>query len=157
MNLSLFTKILCLSLCLAFTTSIQASNCNVSLNISNIKHEHGELLIAFYQKIEDTKNIWPKEAIATQKTTITEAGTNSLCIALPAGEYGIKILHDLNGNKINDRDKQGMPTEAFAFSRKNNKAIIPTFFDSLIEVTQQATEISLLLIQPKAINKTKRL
>lgn len=35
---------------------------------------------------------------------------------LPAGEYGVKAFHDLNGNGRMDANPFGMPTEPYAFS-----------------------------------------
>ncbi|MES2861167.1 MAG: DUF2141 domain-containing protein [Pseudomonadota bacterium] len=35
---------------------------------------------------------------------------------LPAGEYGVKAFHDVNGNGEMDTNPFGMPTEPFAFS-----------------------------------------
>ena len=35
---------------------------------------------------------------------------------LPAGDYGVKAFHDLNGNGRMDTNPFGMPTEPYAFS-----------------------------------------
>lgn len=45
------------------------------------------------------------------------AGDRSVSFeGLPAGEYGVKAFHDLNGNGRMDTNPFGMPTEPFAFS-----------------------------------------
>ena len=47
--------------------------------------------------------------IASGETSVTFEG-------LPAGRYGVKAFHDLNGNGDLDTNPFGMPTEPFAFS-----------------------------------------
>jgi len=45
------------------------------------------------------------------------AGEHSVTFeGLPAGDYGVKAFHDLNGNGRMDTNPFGMPTEPYAFS-----------------------------------------
>ena len=45
------------------------------------------------------------------------AGERSVTFeGLPAGDYGVKAFHDLNGNGRMDTNPFGMPTEPYAFS-----------------------------------------
>lgn len=130
--------------------SLPTYSCPLSLTIDNIKDSHGTLLIAAYKKNDSTNNAWPKKASNQHKVAINEAGNTTVCLELTEGEYGIKVLHDLNDNKINDRDTRGMPTESFVFSRKNTNVVIPSFFDSLIEVVNNKPQsLSLALMHPQ--------
>lgn len=129
------------------SSHVQASEHTLALTISNLKQKHGKILVALYKKTGDSTQ-WPKKPFKTTSIVVTKAQNTLARFELPKGLYGIKVLHDLNQNKMNDIDEQGMPTEAFAFSRTAaNTDIIPSFNDSLINLNQ-SMQLELSLLHP---------
>ena len=77
--------------------------------------------------------------LAVGKTTITIEG-------LPVGRYGIKAIHDANGNGEMDMNPFGMPTEAFAFSNNAVASMGPaTWADAAFELTSSGAEQTLTI------------
>ncbi|HSK41756.1 MAG TPA: DUF2141 domain-containing protein, partial [Arenibaculum sp.] len=65
---------------------------------------------------------------------------------VPAGRYGIAVLHDLDGDGALDRTVFGMPTEPFGFSNDAFGFMGPPEFDAMaFEVTDPVTKIALTL------------
>ncbi|NJN52817.1 MAG: DUF2141 domain-containing protein [Gammaproteobacteria bacterium] len=50
--------------------------------------------------------------------------------ALPAGEYAIRVMHDVNGNSKLDANFVGMPTEPFGFSNDAAGSFGPPKWDA---------------------------
>ena len=58
------------------------------------------------------------------------AGEHSVSFeGLPAGDYGVKAFHDVNGNGRMDTNPFGMPTEPFAFSNNARGNMGPASWD----------------------------
>ena len=64
---------------------------------------------------------------------------------LPAGDYGVKAFHDVNGNGRMDTNPFGMPTEPYAFSNNAVGNMGPASWDrarfSVSGVTSQTISI----------------
>ena len=72
----------------------------------------GAIMVALYDSEAAYEGGQP--ARATQVDVA--AGQHEAVFDLPAGAYGMKAFHDVNGNGKMDVNPFGMPTEPFAFS-----------------------------------------
>ena len=74
--------------------------------------ETGAVLVALY----DTEAAYEGGAPARVAQVDVAAGQREAVFDLPAGTYGVKAVHDVNGNGKMDVNPFGMPSEPFAFS-----------------------------------------
>lgn len=98
------------ALCLSQTAKSDA----LTININKVPESSGSLMIAIIANKEQFKNKAPSTASA-----IVPASHGSTSITfhnLNAGEYGVQVMHDINGNGELDANLVGMPTEPWGFS-----------------------------------------
>lgn len=74
--------------------------------------ETGAIMVALY----DSEAAYEGGAPARVARVDVAAGQHEAVFDLPAGAYGVKAFHDVNGNGKMDVNPFGMPTEPFAFS-----------------------------------------
>ena len=74
--------------------------------------ETGAVLVALY----DTEAAYEGGAPTRAARVDVAAGQREAVFDLPAGAYGMKAFHDVNGNGKMDTNPFGMPSEPFAFS-----------------------------------------
>ena len=74
--------------------------------------ETGAVLVALY----DSEAAYEGGAPARVAQVDVAAGQREAVFDLPAGTYGMKAVHDVNGNGKMDVNPFGMPSEPFAFS-----------------------------------------
>ncbi|MEN5170204.1 DUF2141 domain-containing protein [Brevundimonas pondensis] len=74
--------------------------------------ETGAVLVALY----DSEAAYEGGAPARVAQVNVAAGQREAVFDLPAGTYGMKAVHDINGNGKMDVNPFGMPTEPYAFS-----------------------------------------
>lgn len=72
----------------------------------------GAIMVALY----DSEAAYEGGAPARVARVDVAAGQHEAVFDLPAGAYGMKAFHDVNGNGKMDVNPFGMPTEPFAFS-----------------------------------------
>ena len=86
----------------------------LSVNIRGIESDAGQLMIA----VIDSEAAFNGEAPAVLSLLIApKPGERTFSTdALPHGAYGIRVMHDENGNGDMDSNLVGMPTEAWGFS-----------------------------------------
>lgn len=92
-----------------------ASGQKIVLDISNLNKNPGTICIAFFISEADFKSEKPFLVFKEPKTkNKVELAKITFCI--PAGEYGISVLHDENMNGKMDYNLLGIPLEGFGFS-----------------------------------------
>lgn len=132
-----------LSLIVASVATAVASD-NVTLTISNIKGETGNLIIGVYNSSDD----FPIEG--RQYKEIVVPVTSSVVtktITLPAGEYAFAICHDKDKNGTCNQNGLGIPTEGFGFSKNYRpKFRAPSFKDVKVSVGGKAQNMSIKLL-----------
>ena len=74
--------------------------------------ETGAVLVALY----DSEAAYEGGAPTRVAQVDVAAGQREAVFDLPAGTYGMKAVHDVNGNGKMDVNPFGMPTEPYAFS-----------------------------------------
>lgn len=87
--------------------------------------ETGAIMVALYDSEAAYEGGQP--ARATQVDVA--AGQHEAVFDLPAGAYGMKAFHDVNGNGKMDVNPFGMPTEPFAFSNNAGGNMGPAKWD----------------------------
>lgn len=127
--MSFFTVFVCLFLC---TNSVHGNTHSITVNISNVKPEKGNLVIALY----NSSNTWLSTdkqfrvlSIPADKSEVTATFSG-----LPIGEYAVSMFQDENSNGFCDRSFFGIPTEKIGFS--NNivpRLFRPTFKECMIK------------------------
>ena len=115
--------------------SIWASTPTVTvfLEITDIRSSEGKLLIAVYTENDE----WLDEEVAFY-TTIVEVTSENQTIkipSLPNGNYGVAVVHDLNGDEKLSFNWLGIPKEGYGFSNNPDKTFRkPTFEEAKVQV-----------------------
>lgn len=83
------------------------------LEVSGIAPSEGALMIAVF----DSAEAWNGgEPVAGMRAVVEGESLSVSMGELPAGTYGVKMYHDVNGNGELDTNLMGIPSEPFAFS-----------------------------------------
>lgn len=107
------TRILAVAALLAFAAPAFAQSADNRLTLTfETGAGTGAIMVALYDSEAAYEGGQP--ARATQVDVA--AGQHEAVFDLPAGAYGMKAFHDVNGNGKMDVNPFGMPTEPFAFS-----------------------------------------
>jgi len=107
------TRILAVAALLAFASPALAQSADSRLTLTfETGAETGAVMVALY----DAEAAYEGGAPARVARVDVAAGQHEAVFELPAGAYGMKAFHDVNGNGKMDVNPFGMPTEPFAFS-----------------------------------------
>lgn len=107
------TRILAVAALLAFASPALAQSTDSRLTLTfETGAETGAVMVALY----DAEAAYEGGAPARVARVDVAAGQHEAVFELPAGAYGMKAFHDVNGNGKMDVNPFGMPTEPFAFS-----------------------------------------
>lgn len=102
-------------LCLAvISLTANAAAETLDVQISDVRASTGNVMIAIVAGADGFADKTPPVAsliLPAHNDTVTFT-TN----ALPAGEYAIRVMHDVNGNGELDANFVGIPTEPYGFS-----------------------------------------
>jgi uncharacterized protein (DUF2141 family) len=103
----------------------EPAKAQLTLTVTNIKDHTGALMVAVFDQAGYDAD---KQVAATM---IPVAGdTASATIAVPAGTYGIKLFHDVDGDGKMGMNPFGMPTEPYAFSNSAPAQFGPAKWDA---------------------------
>lgn len=122
-----------LLLCLLSVCSVNASTQKVTIQITGIREQKGNVIIGIYDDAElfgrDGSEIRKLSVpVDSEKVTVTMEG-------LKEGEYAFAVVHDKNGNGKCDYNMLGIPKESFGFSNNvRPKWKIPSFNDVKVNV-----------------------
>jgi uncharacterized protein (DUF2141 family) len=93
------------------TAAADPAQAKLTLTVTNIQDHTGALMVAVY----DQAGYDADKLVAALEIPVTgDSATGT--VDLPAGEYGIKMFHDVDGDGKMSINPFGMPTEPFAFS-----------------------------------------
>ena len=118
----------------------------LTITIADIRESEGRLTI---QVANSEKGFeFSEDSAAPPPVAISqlaEAGEMTFEVTLPAGIYGARVLHDLNGNGEMDSNFVGMPKEPWAFSNNATGRLGPAKWqDAKFEISgDTAVEIRL--------------
>jgi uncharacterized protein (DUF2141 family) len=103
----------------------EPAKAQLTLTVTNIKDHKGALMIAVFDQAGYDAD---KQVAATM---IPVSGdTASGTIEVPAGTYGIKLFHDVDGDGKMGMNPFGMPTEPYAFSNSAPAQFGPAKWDA---------------------------
>ena len=107
------THILAVAALLAFAAPAFAQSADNRLTLTfETGAETGAIMVALY----DSEAAYEGGQPARVAQVDVAAGQREVVFDLPAGTYGMKAVHDVNGNGKMDVNPFGMPSEPFAFS-----------------------------------------
>ena len=115
---------------------------DLTIRIDDVKTAQGQLMVALY----DSADGFLKRTLKTGAVPAVAGGATVVFRDVPAGDYGVALYHDANGNGKMDRNAIGMPVEDYAFS---NNAIgnmgPPSFEQAKFTVPQAGTSVTVSL------------
>ena len=97
----------------------------LTLTVTGIREHKGALLIAVY----DQAGYDADKDVAAGMVPVS-ADTATTTFELPAGQYGIKLFHDVDGDGKMGMNPFGMPIEPFAFSNNAPAQFGPAKWDA---------------------------
>ena len=97
----------------------------LTLTVTNIKEHKGALMIAVY----DQAGYDGDKQVAAGMVPVS-ADTATTTFELPAGQYGIKLFQDVDGDGKMGMNPFGMPIEPFAFSNNAPAQFGPAKWDA---------------------------
>jgi uncharacterized protein (DUF2141 family) len=87
---------------------------DLEVTIRGIESEQGQLMVAVVNSEAAFNGETP--AVLSLLIAARQGNLSFSTDALPDGAYGIRVMHDENGNGDMDSNMVGMPTEAWGFS-----------------------------------------
>lgn len=111
---------------LAFFAS-SATAADLIVRVEDVRSAQGSIMLAVYDSAD---GFLKRPAKATRAAAA--AGVVDVVIKdLPAGEYGIALFHDANGNGKMDSNPLGIPSEDHAFSNNARGTMGPPKFEQV--------------------------
>jgi uncharacterized protein (DUF2141 family) len=103
----------------------QGQDQTLTVVIRNIRNDKGTVAAALYQSDEEfMKKTWQTRSAPSRKGEVQLVFEN-----IPAGEYAISVMHDVNKNGELDKNALGIPKEGFGFSNDAAGTFGPPGFD----------------------------
>jgi uncharacterized protein (DUF2141 family) len=121
-------------------------NCTLRIHASGFRSQKGAAGAALFRSSDG----WPenlKKAYTHDGGFLITGGQSLLTFHVPAGSYGVVVLHDENKNQKLDRNFLGVPVEGFGFA--NNPRVFltaPPFQSALVNVACPVTDIAVKII-----------
>lgn len=133
--------LIALALLFPGTASADPAKARLTLTVTDIKEQKGALMVAVFDQAgyDADKQV---SAMMIPVTGTTATGSAEI----PAGAYGIKMFHDVDGDGKMGMNPFGMPTEPFAFSNNAPAQFGPAKWEAAkFEVAAPATAHSVKL------------
>lgn len=110
----------------------------LTVTIANVYKGEGSLMVQVLASEDEFKGEAEPVAAIMQRAA---KGEMSYSAIPPAGTYGLRVMHDMNGNGELDSNFVGMPTEPRAFSNNaTGKFGPPTWADVQFEISGPTTQ-----------------
>jgi uncharacterized protein (DUF2141 family) len=114
---------------------------SLTLTVTGIKDVKGALMVAVF----DQAGYDTDKAVAATMIPVSGASVTTT-ISLPAGKYGIKLFHDVDGDGKMGTNPFGMPIEPYAFSNDAPAQFGPAKWDAAaFEIGAPATSHTIKL------------
>lgn len=136
-----------LAACLATIAGASAFAANLAVTIDNITEDEGVLRLAIYESANWLDNDPDKVANGAVYDVTEHEGDEPVMVNLEIepGEYAAVVYHDLNENRVFDKNLLGLPKEPYAFSKGYDKLRRPDFEDCKFVVAEDGAAITLTL------------
>lgn len=108
--------------------------------VENIKNDHGNVRTAVFNNAKD----FPKTYTAGQFVAAKSGTVSFIFKDLPAGQYAVSAIHDMNANGKLDTNFVGKPVEPYGFSREARGTFgPPAFEDAAIQLDAPVNTITI--------------
>jgi uncharacterized protein (DUF2141 family) len=127
------------------TAAVNEIEHELVIRITNIKNTEGKpLMIGVYAKTD----AFPDYGKSSYSKKVLPKGNEvTVTFKLPAGEYAVGLMHDLNQNGKIDKNWVGYPTEPFGFSNNfKPKLGAPSFKDCSVDLRKGSQRIEIKLL-----------
>jgi uncharacterized protein (DUF2141 family) len=95
--------------------------------VENVNHEGGNIGLLVFNSPKG----WPEDRHAALRDVVVPARPGTVTVSvpgLPAGDYAVAVLHDVNQNHKMDKNLLGMPKEQWGMSNNPHATIkAPSF------------------------------
>ena len=138
-NFSLFT----ISVLLLIGTAPAAAD-SITVVIENIEQDQGKIMLQFLSgetEFEGKRDATGNFAVKALSGAMRISTSN-----LPAGDYAIRVLHDVNDNDELDTNYIGLPIEPYAFSNNATGNFGPPSWDAVMFTLSGSVEQTLQLV-----------
>jgi uncharacterized protein (DUF2141 family) len=101
---------------LTLAQPVTAASGNLSIEISGLRNRQGQICLSLF----NSSRGFPTEgsnAIQSQCVTIEDSTVQVNFGGIKSGSYAVAVLHDENADGTANRNRLGIPTEGFGFSR----------------------------------------
>ena len=139
--------LLVLGLCLAPLGFAEQppTNCKLVVKVNGFRNQKGDAGGIIFK----SPNGWPEDSDKSYMHAASpiQGDHATLTFDLPAGRYGVAVIHDENSNHKLDRNFLHIPKEGFGFA--NNPKVVmsaPPFDAATVNVTCPETDIEIRLI-----------
>ncbi|MGL4908452.1 MAG: DUF2141 domain-containing protein, partial [Bacteroidales bacterium] len=85
----------------------------LNIEVNNIVSNKGKILLGIYNKAD---NAFDTKAQYAGKIVDAKTGSMKFSFELPAANYAVAVIHDMNNNGILDKNFLGIPKEMYGFS-----------------------------------------
>lgn len=133
--------------CLLASAGTTAFGATLTVTVDNITEDKGVLRIAVYEAANWLDGDRAK-VLAGQAYDVAERqGDEPVVVNLEVepGEYAALVYHDVNVNRVFDKNFLGVPKEPYAFSRGFKKLRRPEFEECKFVVGEDGAAITLTL------------
>ena len=115
----------------AFQLSAQASTYTLTVVVEGVNQKDGNIGMLVFNSDKG----WPDDRKAAFKDIAVPAKpgtTNTIEVPnLPAGEYAVAVIHDVNKNHKLDKNMLGVPTEQWGMSTNPSHGLKAPSYDSV--------------------------
>jgi uncharacterized protein (DUF2141 family) len=119
-----------------FSTNAQEETFNLTVNISGLNSDNGNLMVGMYNK----KELFLKKQYKGIIGEIKNKKSVVIFKNIPKGEYAVSFVHDENGNKKMDTNFMGIPKEDYGCSNNATGFIgPPKYEDAKFKLTENKT------------------
>lgn len=115
---------LCWLTLLSFTAEAQKG---IRVEIHDLRNNNGQVLLSLFKDSNGFPDVAEKSVI---RVAVTIEARKAFCLfpPVPPGRYAVAVLHDENGDRKLNTNKQGLPKEGYGFSNNVNGAFGPPSF-----------------------------
>lgn len=110
----------------------------LTITIENVHTDEGTVMLQIMASEEEFKDSSQPIAAFMQRA---QTGAMNFQATLPAGTYGLRVMHDVNGNGELDSNFIGIPREPWGFSNNATGSMGPPKWDDVkFEVNGDTTQ-----------------
>ena len=135
-----------LGLVAAMSLGSAAHAADLSLVVSGVQGESGQLMVAVFDKGEGFPSrgrLVGRLVPASQRDA--EGRVHLVIDGLAAGQYAVSVVHDRDGNGKLNTNLLGIPTEPYGFSGKPASFGPPSFADAALRVGEEGASVQIEL------------